>query len=100
MAFALGGWIRQFCNANAFWPCILGNGVMALANPIFLSAITPLCNKWFGDKERSLAAALLGLATPIGGILGLVAGPVYFKGVDEDTTAPSIIIDDFNTMVF
>lgn len=73
---------------------------MALANPIFYSSVTHLCNKWFGDTERSIAAALLGLAMPAGGIVGLIMGPLYLKGVEVDVTPNSVIVRDFQRMVF
>ena len=49
-----GGWIRVFSQRSNNFLWILGGfGVMSLSYPIFLSAVTLLCNKWMGDKERT-----------------------------------------------
>ena len=82
----VGAWIRSLATPGAFWPVILGNVVLSLGGPILLSTVIPICNRWFGDKERSIAAALLGMPTPLGAIVGLVQAPIFFIGIDNMTS--------------
>ena len=80
----LGGWTRNICTwTGTFWPVLVGTTILSLPGPIILSCVSPVCNKWFGDKERSTATAILGLPSPIGGIVGLVIGGYFFHGVKK-----------------
>lgn len=50
----LGGWLRILAQRNDNFTLILvGFAIMSLSYPVFLSAVTLLCNKWMGDKERT-----------------------------------------------
>lgn len=50
----IGGWIRILAQRNDNFTWILvGFGIMSLSYPIFLSAVTLICNKWMGDSERT-----------------------------------------------
>lgn len=93
----LGGWTRSFAKPDVFWPVILGNLILSLSGPILLSTVIPTCNKWFGDGERSVAAAILGMPTPLGAIIGLMQAPIFFVGIDSMTT--NEVLTSFQSMV-
>jgi hypothetical protein len=81
-----GTWIRYLAVVTStFWPVLVGTTVLSMSAPIILSSVTPVCNKWFGDKERSSVTAILGLAGPVGAILGLACGGLFFLSVSYDT---------------
>jgi sugar phosphate permease len=87
----VGAWIRNITTlTSTFWPVIVGTTILSCPGPIILSAVTPVCNKWFGDKERSTATAILGLPSPLGAVVGLVMGGVFFLGVSFSTPLETI----------
>lgn len=91
ITICVGSWIRNICTlTSTFWPVIVGTTILSCPGPIILSAVTPVCNKWFGDKERSTATAILGLPSPLGGICGLVMGGVFFLGVSYTTPLETV----------
>ena len=49
-----------------FWPILVGTFMMASVASIFLNSQMIIANKWFSDKERALAMAILSVSTPIG----------------------------------
>lgn len=49
-----------------------------------------ICNKWFPDKERTLATAICGLSIPAGNIFAFTMSGLLFAGLN-DTTSPDII---------
>jgi len=87
----VGGWIRNICTlTHSFWPVIVGTTILSIPGPIILSAVSPICNKWFSDKERSTATGILALPSPLGAIVGLVLGGVFFLHVSYDTPDETI----------
>ena len=51
---------------ETFWPVVVGTFVMASVASIFLNSQIIIANKWFSDRERALAMAVLNVSTPIG----------------------------------
>jgi hypothetical protein len=50
----IGGWIRMMARIDGNFGWILvGFTIMSLPYPIFLSAVTLVCNKWLLDSERT-----------------------------------------------
>lgn len=49
-----GAWIRSVSLATDHFGMILvGYTIVSLSYPIFLAAVTLVCNKWLGDNERT-----------------------------------------------
>jgi hypothetical protein len=46
--------------------------------------VSKLATVWFGDEERALATTIGSLATPIGCILGMIAGPFFVLEDDKN----------------
>jgi hypothetical protein len=44
--------------------------IASLSGPVFNSGQNIICNKWFGDKERGIATALINISIPLGSIVG------------------------------
>ena len=54
VALIVGGWIRLMARLDGNFSWILvGFTIMSLPYPIFLSAVTLVCNKWLLDSERT-----------------------------------------------
>ena len=49
-----------------------------------------ICNKWFPDKERTLATAICGLSIPAGNIFAFTMTGLLFAGL-SDTSSPDLI---------
>jgi sugar phosphate permease len=60
-----------------------GMTFLSTAQPIFLSANTLICNRWFSDKERGLATALSGLSLPFGCLISFIFTGVNFADVEQ-----------------
>ena len=76
----LGGWVRVFAQRNNNFTWILvGFGIMSLSYPVFLSAVTLLCNKWMGDKERTFMIQICGLTIPVGTVISFALSGVIFS---------------------
>jgi len=87
----IGSWFRNICTlTHTFWPVLVGTTILSCPCPIILSAVIPICNKWFGDKERSTATGILALPSPLGAIVGLVMGGLFFLHVSYDTPKETI----------
>lgn len=76
----IGAWIRVLSeeSKNFLW-ILIGYTIISLSYPIQLSAITIVCNRWLGDKERTLVTQLMGLSIPIGTIVSFVMSGVIFS---------------------
>lgn len=49
-----GAWIRSVSLAtDDFGMILVGYTIISLSYPIFLAAVTLVCNKWLGDSERT-----------------------------------------------
>ena len=70
---------------ETFWPVVVGTFVMASVASIFLNSQIIIANKWFSDRERALAMAVLNVSTPIGQIASFALTGYCFAGIDADT---------------
>ena len=66
-----------------FWPVLFGTILQACAAPFIINSQIVICNKWFSDKERALATALLTISMPLGTALAFALTGTYF--VDENS---------------
>ena len=64
-----GAWVRQFVNYN-FYILMAGQVVMAIGQPLILSAPAKVAAMWFGDNERAIATMIGSLAGPLGATAG------------------------------
>jgi hypothetical protein len=76
----LGGWLRILAQRKDNFTLILvGFAIMSLSYPVFLSAVTLLCNKWMGDKERTFMIQICGLTIPIGTVVSFALSGLIFS---------------------
>jgi len=59
---------------------VVGQLVLAVAQPFILNAATAVCARWFPLRERGLAVGLASLAQYLGIVLAMVAGPLLVVG--------------------
>ena len=64
---------------RAYATMLLGQSVVALAQPVFTNAAVRLADAWFGERERDLAASLAVLANLLGNALGQVLPPLVVR---------------------
>ena len=84
----LGGWIRMWADVenHSFWPVLLGQILISLAQPIVYNVMTQFCNQWFPDNERSLVTSLCGLSIPGGNLVAFLLAGLVFKGINKEDT--------------
>mmetsp|Transcript_33741 Transcript_33741/g.41649 ORF Transcript_33741/g.41649 Transcript_33741/m.41649 type:complete len:284 (+) Transcript_33741:245-1096(+) len=68
---------------GSFWPVLAGTFLMASVASIFLNSQIIIANKWFSDKERAIAMAILNVSTPIGQIVSFALTGYLFAGIDQ-----------------
>jgi hypothetical protein len=50
-----GAWIRAVSlETDKFGMILIGYTIISLSYPIFLAAVTMVCNSWLGDNERTM----------------------------------------------
>ena len=85
----VGTGFRALCYfTNSFWPVAVGAYFCSCCNAFLLNVINIVANKWFTDKERALATALLVVMSPIGvGVSYGMTGSwfIEIKNVEEDS---------------
>ena len=47
---------------QSFWPVVLGTFIMASVSSIFLNSQIIIANKWFSDRERAMAMAVINVS--------------------------------------
>ena len=67
-----------------FWPVLMGTILQACAAPFIINCQIVICNKWFSDKERALATALLTISLPLGTGLAFALNGFYFRDTTGD----------------
>ena len=67
-----------------FWPILVGTFMMASAASIFLNSQMIIANKWFSDKERALAMAILNVSAPIGAIASFTLTGMVFSSIGNE----------------
>lgn len=75
----IGAMVRMVAiNTGEFLPILIGTLMMASVSSIFLNSQIIIANKWFNDKERALAMAVLNVLGPVGQVASFaLAGFVY-----------------------
>jgi len=81
-----GSWIRMLAIDGTFWPVLLGQVIVSLAQPIVYNVMTQFCNKWFTDKERSLCTSVCGLSIPGGNLIAFGLSGFIFRGVETKSS--------------
>jgi len=61
----------------------LGSVLCSCCNAFFSNVYTTIVNKWFTDKERALATALVMMASPIGSGISFGMTGYWFKDYKE-----------------
>ena len=81
---AVGGLLKGLL-ATSFAAVVIGQVVLAVAQPFVLNAVTALSARWFPLRERGTAAGLAALAQYLGIILVVTTAgdPAYGQGVDN-----------------
>lgn len=81
----VGAWIRLFCDVGSgtFWPVLLGQVIISLAQPIVYNVMTQFCNQWFPDNERSLVTSICGLSIPGGNLMAFILSGIIFAGIED-----------------
>ena len=76
----VGGWIRMWADVenHSFWPVLLGQILISLAQPIVYNVMTQFCNQWFPDNERSLVTSVCGLSIPGGNLIAFALSGLIF----------------------
>lgn len=81
----LFGWFRVYSRSDHYWPIIVGNVVVSLSTPVLFTHMTTFCNRWFSDKERTLAIVICSLTIPGGNVVGFGLAGIVFRGIDSQT---------------
>ena len=59
----VGAMIRLVCLRHySFWPVVVGTFIMASVSSIFLNSQIIIANKWFSDRERAMAMAVINVS--------------------------------------
>lgn len=66
-----------------FWPVLFGTILQACAAPFIINCQQVICNKWFSDKERALATAMMAISMPMGTGLAFLLTGNYFADTDQ-----------------
>ena len=56
---------------------------MASVSSIFLNSQIIIANKWFNDRERAMAMAVINVSQPIGQIVSFILTGLAFAEIDE-----------------
>jgi hypothetical protein len=62
-----------------YWLTLSGQAITGIAAPFVSCLPTKISHQWFAESERHLATAVVGMATPIGTILGIGITPLFVK---------------------
>lgn len=98
--FLVGTILRASCYFyESFWLVAIGQVLCSCSNAFYANSVTFVVNKWFSDKERALATALLLIGGPIGvGISHTMTGS-WFLNVDDDTERTEFLSIFSNLMI-
>ena len=66
-----------------FWPIVTGQVISACVGSIFLNSQIIISNRWFSDKERAIAMAVLNVAAPTGQIISFALTGIMFADVSS-----------------
>ena len=96
----VGGWCRMWADVenHKFWPVLVGQIIISLAQPVVYNVMTQLCNTWFPDEERSLLIAICGLSIPGGNLMAYLMSGLIFKAIEDAT--PQGVEDQLMTMLW
>ncbi|CDW88459.1 major facilitator superfamily protein [Stylonychia lemnae] len=78
---AIGCWFRCFLNYS-FWFAIVGQTIMAIAQPFLINAPGKVSGNWFGEKERIYTTAIGVNANILGNSLGYFLPSLFVKNSD------------------
>ena len=85
--------------SDSFWFVAGGKFLCSCANPFFVNVHVLIANKWFSDKERALATALMIVGSPIGVGCSYILTGYWFFEVTEDTP-PEDFLALFKTLMY
>jgi len=80
---AVGGLLKGLL-ATSFAAVVIGQVVLAIAQPFVLNAVTALSARWFPLRERGTAAGLAALAQYLGIIVVMIVTPMLVVSVAGD----------------
>jgi len=63
---------------------LLGTILVACSAPFIINCQVVVANKWFSDKERALATALLTVSMPLGTALAFLLTGHFFRDIEGD----------------
>ena len=76
----IGAILRASCLwIDNFWPVAIGSYICSCCNPFFINCQSIISNKWFTDKERALATALMTVSMPLGSGLSFALNSYWFS---------------------
>ncbi len=93
---ALGSGIRCLVN-KSFAFILIGQSLCALGQPFLTNAPTKVAARWFLQKNRSLALAVLFVSNIIGTLVGFVVPSIFVE--DHDDKIQSTTHDQFETLL-
>ena len=79
-----GGWFRYLTFLNGqFWPIFAGNVMSAITGPIYILSSIIFTTNWFGDKERTLATAMISMSGALGAGTAFGTDQYFLSARDE-----------------
>ncbi|CDW86707.1 UNKNOWN [Stylonychia lemnae] len=78
----LGLWLRCLINQNFIW-VIVGQTVLAVAQPFTYNAPAKISANWFGEKERLYSTSVAANANTLGIAIGYFIPALFVKDEDE-----------------
>jgi len=73
-------YLRNYFDPSVwYWLSLAGQSLSGFGCPFISCVPTKISQNWFNDDQRILATTVLGLANPIGLVLGQLLTPVFVQ---------------------